>query len=280
MVRNFDRARLSPGGFLVLVEDRDLVLPDGTQVVNGEDFRNRFHLLPQFRADLFVPCGGRPRSVNIGNWRQMLDAEGRPRFRVIVEGANLFITQDARLRLEESGVIVIKDASANKGGVTSSSLEVLASLALTDDEYTSWMAVADAGEPEFRKAYVADIVATIRSNARLELQALQRENRKTGKPRSIASDELSRKINQLADALRQSPLSEDPRLVRSVLAQYCPKVLVDTLGLATILERVPAAYVKAIVAKWLAARYVCEHGLGAAEVEFYTFIDRVRERPC
>jgi glutamate dehydrogenase (NAD) (EC 1.4.1.2) len=71
--------------------------------------------------------GGLPQ-ININNWRTWLDEDGKPRFKVIVEGANLFLTQEARLRLEEKGVIIYKDASANKGGVTSSSLEVLASL--------------------------------------------------------------------------------------------------------------------------------------------------------
>jgi glutamate dehydrogenase len=36
---------------------------------------------------------------------------------------NRFITQEAKLRLEKAGCIIYKDASANKGGVTSSSLE-------------------------------------------------------------------------------------------------------------------------------------------------------------
>jgi glutamate dehydrogenase len=60
----------------------------------------------------------------------------RPRFKVIVEGANLFFTQETRLILENAGVIIFKDASANKGGVTSSSLEVLAALALNDVEFS------------------------------------------------------------------------------------------------------------------------------------------------
>ena len=36
-------------------------------------------------------------------------------------------------------VILYRDASANKGGVTSSSLEVLAGMALNDEEYLSLM---------------------------------------------------------------------------------------------------------------------------------------------
>jgi glutamate dehydrogenase len=62
----------------------------------------------------------------------MFKADGTPRFKYIVEGANLFISEAARHTLEDRGVILFKDASTNKGGVTSSSLEVLASLCLND----------------------------------------------------------------------------------------------------------------------------------------------------
>ena len=37
-----------------------------------------------------------------------------------------------RKKLEDSGVILFKDSSTNKGGVTSSSFEVQAALSLTD----------------------------------------------------------------------------------------------------------------------------------------------------
>jgi glutamate dehydrogenase len=45
----------------------------------------------------------------------MVDAEGKPRYKYIVEGANLFFTQQARLNLEKRKVILFKDSSANKG---------------------------------------------------------------------------------------------------------------------------------------------------------------------
>ena len=51
----------------------------------------------------------------------------------------MFFTQEARLRLEKAGLIIFKDASANKGGVTSSSMEVLAALAFTDEEFVTHM---------------------------------------------------------------------------------------------------------------------------------------------
>ena len=82
-------------------------MPDGT------DFRNGAHL--RFKADLFVPCGGRPEAVNISNVAALVDAEGKPHFKYIVEGANLFLTQQARLYLEKRKIAVFKDSSTNKG---------------------------------------------------------------------------------------------------------------------------------------------------------------------
>lgn len=66
-----------------------------------------------------------------------------PRFKYIVEGANLFFTDGARQVLEDAGVILFKDASTNKGGVTSSSYEVLAAMTMTDDEFLKRMTVLD-----------------------------------------------------------------------------------------------------------------------------------------
>lgn len=53
-------------------------------VVDGTDFRNGAHL--RYKADIFVPCGGRPESVNVNNVSKLWDAEGVPNFKYIVEG--------------------------------------------------------------------------------------------------------------------------------------------------------------------------------------------------
>ncbi len=275
---HFNRDRLSDQGFLVTVDDRDVRLPNGVAVSNGEQFRNRFHLLPFVCADLFVPCGGRPRSINIGNWRELLGQDGRPRFKAIIEGANLFVTQEARLRLEESGIIVIKDASANKGGVISSSLEVLASLALTDDEYEALMCARNGAEPGFRRRYIEEIIDRIRQLARLEYEALKRDSQETGTPRSSVSDLLSRKINLLADAIRKSDLSGEEALVRAVFNDYCPRVLCETVGLDRILQRLPANYVRAIVASRIASSYLYRVGLRSNEIDLLKFVSELRTR--
>lgn len=140
----FNSSKLGPEGYQVLVDQQDVQLPSGEIIADGTDFRNTFHF--RVKADLFVPCGGRPEAVNISNVANLLDADGKPHFKYVVEGANLFFTQEARLWLEKKGVVLFKDSSTNKGGVTSSSLEVLAGLGLSDSEYMENMIFKD-GKP-------------------------------------------------------------------------------------------------------------------------------------
>jgi glutamate dehydrogenase len=274
MAEHFDRKLLSAQGFFVSIKDVDVKLPDGTRVENGLEFRNTFHLHPKFKADIFVPCGGRPSSVNINNWTEWLDEKGQPRFKVIVEGANLFITQQARLRLEEKGVILYKDASANKGGVTSSSLEVLSAMAMTDKEFEQLMIVRNGKISDFRKTYVKEIIDHISDNARREFEVIWREHQRTGTPRSVLSDRVSEKINAIKDSIMASELFEDKALVQKVIEVGCPPVLCDLLGIEKIIERVPETYLRALFASRLAARYVYEYGLEANEIDFFNFLQR------
>ncbi|KAE9387089.1 NADH-dependent glutamate dehydrogenase [Gymnopus androsaceus JB14] len=194
---HFDRAKLSKDGYLVKVEEQDVKLPSGEIVLDGTDFRNGAHL--RFKADLFVPCGGQPEAVNISNMAALFDSEGKPHFKYIVEGVKLFLTQQARLFLEKRKVVVFKDSSTNKGGVTSSSLEVLASLALSTEEYVDLMIFKDGKPSEFYQSYVKDIQAKITENAAAEFHCLWKEHTRLqgAKPRTTISDELSSTLNNL-----------------------------------------------------------------------------------
>ena len=256
--------------------------PAGPPLLRGEPpqglHRNRFHLHPKFKADVFVPCGGRPSSITITNWTQWLEPSGEPRFKVIVEGANLFITQQARLRLEEKGVILYKDASANKGGVTSSRLEVLASLAMTDAEWDELMCVKAGKISDFRKKYVAEDLDFIRKNAALEFEVIWKENARKGIPRSILSDLVSEKINRIKDAIGDSALFEDKELVRKAIECCVPPVLVAKIGFAKIFQRVPTTYLRALFASRLAGTYVYTHGLDANEVDFFGFLQEFKKQ--
>ena len=66
MVDHFDGS-FSDKGFFIPVNATNVTLPDGTKVPSGLKLRNEFHLNPMVKADYFVPCGGRPESVNLTN---------------------------------------------------------------------------------------------------------------------------------------------------------------------------------------------------------------------
>jgi hypothetical protein len=53
----------------------------------------------------------------------------------IVEGANSFITPEARGKLQDAGILIVKDASANKCGVITSSYEIMSGIMLDKDEF-------------------------------------------------------------------------------------------------------------------------------------------------
>jgi len=269
MISHFDISKLSKDGYRVLCDDSNITLPNGEVINNGTSFRNFFHLRDSDLADCFVPCGGRPESIDLSTVNKLIK-DGRSKIPYIVEGANLFITQDAKLRLEEAGCVLFKDASANKGGVTSSSLEVLAALSFDDKGFAENMCCNDRGEaPEFYKEYVRQVQKTIQSNARLEFEAIWREHEQTGVPRSVLSDKLSVAITELDEELQQSDLWLNEKIRRSVLADALPKLLIDKIGLDTIISRVPDAYLRAIFGSYLASRFVYEFGSSPSQFAFY-----------
>ncbi|KAJ9475932.1 NAD-specific glutamate dehydrogenase [Pseudozyma hubeiensis] len=270
MISDFDASKLSSNGYRVLVEQNDVKLPTGEVIPDGVAFRNSAHL--RFKADLFVPCGGRPEAINISNVNQLFDQDGKPHFKYIVEGANLFITRQARLELEKRGVILYPDASANKGGVTSSSLEVLCGLSLEDAEYVESMLFKDGKPTNFYLSYVRDIQTIIGRNARAEFEAIWRENIETGKPRSTISTELSTTLNKLSEELEATDLFSNEQLRSAVLAQVFPATLIKKVGLAKLIERIPEAYARSAFAAKVAASFVYANGPNASHVDFYKHI--------
>ncbi|KAL2760901.1 hypothetical protein ACRALDRAFT_2039440 [Sodiomyces alcalophilus JCM 7366] len=269
MISHFDTSKLSKDGYRVLCEDSNIHLPNGEFVASGTTFRNTYHLRNTGLTDCFVPCGGRPESIDLMSVSKLIK-DGKATIPYIIEGANLFLTQDAKLRLEAAGCVVYKDASVNKGGVTSSSLEVLASLSFDDEGFTENMCVGDDGKaPQFYTDYVKEVQAKIQENARLEFEAIWREYQQTGTPRSILSDKLSVTITELDEELQHSDMWEDERTRRAVLQDALPKLLLDKIGLDTIIQRVPDAYLRAIFGSYVASRFVYEFGIAPGQFAFY-----------
>lgn len=275
MIVHFDVTYLSKRGFRILIDDSDVTLPNGQLVSNGLHFRNEFHLSQDFSATLFVPCGGRPEAVDLSNVHCLLNpGDGTPRFKYIVEGANLFFTQEARLQLEKAGCLIFKDASANKGGVTSSSLEVLAALVFTDAEFEQHMCVKQdqPSPPAFYQAYIHEVHSIIERNAMLEFDCLWREHQKTGVPMSVLSDELSFAIVRLNEELQHTSLWENHSLRRIILEEALPKLLQTTLGLSTMIERLPDTYIRAVFGSYLASRFIYQYGVQPSQFAFFEFM--------
>eukprot|EP01139_Manchomonas_bermudensis_P019713 Amastigsp_a677165_29.p1 type:complete len:540 gc:universal Amastigsp_a677165_29:219-1838(+) len=284
-IDHFDVAKLSEQGFRVLLKDRDVTLPNGEVVASGHVLRDSFHLNALSSADLFVPCGGRPESITASNVHKIFDSKGAPRFKWIVEGANLFITPEARSVLEDAGVVLFKDASANKGGVTSSSMEVLAALTLNDTEFAANMSVSSPDKaPKFYQRYVVQVQERIEENARREYRAIQREVQRAaaaGLPvprRHELTNRVSDKINEMVDAVAASDLYNDDKVRSAVLAQAIPSSLADLVGSTEkVVERLPENYKRALFSAALGSTYVYKFGLGANEFTFYAFINSLRE---
>jgi glutamate dehydrogenase len=269
----FNRSLLSKEGFFISIEDKDIKLPNGEVVESGLNFRNNFHVHPLVKCDLFVPCGGRPEAINISNVNSLF-IDGKPMFKYVVEGANLFFTQEARLKLEDAGVVIFKDASANKGGVTSSSMEVLAALCLNNAEFDTHMCVKNGVVPDFYKNYVQDVQSRIEENARQEFECLWREHEATGMKRSILTDVISVRINELNMQIRASGLWNDVKLRMKVLAEVLPSTLQKLLSPAEVMKRLPESYTIALLSAYLAATYVYEQGTAPNEFTFYQYMTK------
>lgn len=247
-IASFDPARLRGQGAFVTRADT----PEGARV------RNTLH--NTVRADVFVPSGGRPDTINIRNWESFLDDEGRPMARGVVEGANIFISPEARERLQEAGVLVVPGASANKTGVICSSYEILAGLALSEAELRA-----------SRRRFVPEVLEILRRRAADEARALFREFRESGggEPLSAISRRISEAVNGLADALLaaagegRGPLS-DLDLVRDLVLGYCPPVLSGSYA-DQLLGNVPFGHLLALAAHYAAARLVYAEGPGWLE---------------
>jgi glutamate dehydrogenase len=266
-IRFYLPEKLSEGGFLLdsktrreesaYVQQTLLQRKQGGKVVQEWISGNEMnHILRtnvhQVKADVFIPGGGRPRTLNENNYRDFLDEAGKPTSKAIVEGGNLYLTPAARRALEKLGVIIIKDSSANKGGVICSSFEVLCGLVLSEEEFM-----------KEKPAIVEDILTVIESRSRDEAHVLLASHGQAFL--TDVSEWISERINAYTDELMAylTPLklSNDPNdpLIKCLL-NYCLPTLRKKYQ-DRILKEVPDMHKKAIIACFLAQRLVYRKGL-------------------
>lgn len=180
--------------------------------------------------------------------------------------------------MENAGAVLFKDASSNKGGVTSSSLEVFAALAMNDAVFEEHMAVKDPNNlPEFYKIYVEEIQTKVEFLADMEFECIWKEYARTNGtvPRYILTERVSEKINELADFVSASDsVWNNEHIRKEVLLAACPKSLVELVGYDQMMENVPESYMRAIFSSSLASKYVYEYGVDSSEFTFFEFMQR------
>ncbi|HEX8909671.1 MAG TPA: NAD-glutamate dehydrogenase domain-containing protein [Anaeromyxobacteraceae bacterium] len=261
----FDLSRLSPGGFALF---RNARRKDGFRELHRrvemtaaglredwvtlDDFHQEYDgLVFTTPADLFIPAGGRPETIDGSNWKRFLGPDGKPSAPVIIEGANSFITPEARDRLQEAGAVLFRDATANKCGVISSSYEIIGNLLLSQEEFLA-----------HKERYVRDVLAILEKRAADEANLLVRLHREEGGKRSwtALSAAISSEINahkaRLFRLFQSRPdLAREPRYQQALLA-HLPRMIREDPALRRRVERLPPKYVSAILAAEIGATMV------------------------
>ncbi len=278
----FDPRALHRGGFMLF---RSGTRKDGlrqlhrkvTRTARGlqeewisiDDFSRAFGSLPfTVEADLFIPGGGRPETIDGRNWAQYLLADGRPSSRAIVEGANSYITPEARVQLQKKGVLLLRDASANKCGVISSSYEIIANLMLTEEEFL-----------EHKQRYVKDVLAILVRRAADEANLIMARRRQQGLPGTEISDHISGEINanyaRLFSFFQARPgLAAEP-LFRAALLSHLPALLREDRRFRKRVDRLLPKYRSAILAAEIGSSMVYR---GNPDAEFEDMLRLHMER--
>jgi glutamate dehydrogenase len=165
-----------------------------------------------------------------------------------VEGANSFFTTLARDEIQKRGVIVIRDASANKCGVIASSYEIIANLLMSDGEFI-----------EDKEGYVADVIQILKARAEAEARLILARHAKEEGKKSFTevSEEISMEINELYERLfayfqRFPDLWRKP-LYRDCLLGHLPGIIRGKPRYRRRVSRLPATYRNAILAAELSA---------------------------
>ncbi|MBU1564969.1 MAG: NAD-glutamate dehydrogenase [Proteobacteria bacterium] len=267
----FPTEKLSSQGFRVPIQAGNVTLPDGTVVQDGALFHRNFLYNPANRKYIreagiraFIPCGGFKDTIHHGNVRQFLDLFKELQF--IVEGANVFFDDGARRHIAtHSNIKQIKDTTANKGGVFSSSIAEVLTAFLLQDGYEDKL----QNNPVTRWALIKDIIGLVDRYARLETGLLLRlYDADPAQQLFVLSEVTSEQIFALQDLLegRLAEILAVPGLVWKIMEHYIPAVLREKLGETSIMAILNAEqlqpYRDAIITKKMASMAFYRFGEG------------------
>ncbi len=220
--------------------------------VSTDIFYKTFNnLIFTVNTDLFIPAGGRPETIDESNVERYFDADGKPASSIIVEGANSFITPSARQVLQQKGVVIMRDASANKCGVISSSYEILANLMFSDEEF-----LANKDE------YVEDVIEILNQMAETEARAVIRRHEALGGSMTYTeiSGVLSQEINthyaRMFDYFQDNPEQIALATHQQAMLKHMPAIIQNSDEFSKRINRLPEKVKYAILASKLASAMV------------------------
>ncbi|MFT5697976.1 MAG: glutamate dehydrogenase [Desulforhopalus sp.] len=258
----YPAAKLGKNGFQVPLAGKDVTLPDGRIIDDCALFHRTFLTDPQNRDCLekaniqaFIPCGGFKDTINRNNVKAFTANFSELKF--IVEGANVFFDDSARRYIATSTTIKqIKDSSANKGGVFSSSIAEVLTAFLLGDSYEELL----LEDKDTQWALIKDIMMLVSRYAIQETELLiQLHEANPEIPLFDLSEKTSEQIFALQDKLEEKidELAGNPQIIRRVLEDYIPPVLTKKLGLEYIIEHLSSVelrpYRNAILSKKMAS---------------------------
>ncbi|WP_028579307.1 NAD-glutamate dehydrogenase domain-containing protein [Desulfogranum japonicum] len=265
----FPREKLSEAGFLVPRNGQNIPLPDGTMVEDGAIFHKTFLYDPTNRKYIqqaniraFIPCGGLKDTINNANVKNFLSVFKELQF--IVEGANVFFDDSSRRYIASATDIKqIKDSTANKGGVFSSSIAEVLPAFLLGDTYESQL----LHDTNTRWMLIRNVLLQVKKYAAMETSLLlDLHKADSSVPLSELSELSSEKIFALQDLLEKDiqEICNDVPLTRAILEAYIPSVLRKKLGMENIMELLNKnhlqPYRNAIITKKAASTAYYMHG--------------------
>ena len=212
------------------------------KMVNRDEYMNYFQNNIYNYADVFIPCGGRPSTIDISNWKHYLP-HGVNSSMAIVEGANSFITPEARGKLQDAGILIVKDASANKCGVITSSYEIMSGIMLDKDEFKAE-----------KEELVKEIMVKLKSHAVGEAEWLFANYKAAICHMTGLTEVLSRRINEKNEAISEFFTKYPEMLDDQAVLDHLPKIFAQKYK--DRIERLPAEYKKAIASVELATRII------------------------
>ncbi|MBF0202344.1 MAG: NAD-glutamate dehydrogenase [Desulfamplus sp.] len=266
----FPMEKLGPRGFMVPMNAREITLPDGTFVENGAIFHRNFLTDPANRkfisqADIkaFIPCGGFKDTINHANVNGFLNNFQELKF--IVEGANVFFDDASRRHIATlTGIKQIKDSSANKGGVFSSSIAEVLTAFLLGEDYEEKL-LKDVAT---KWALTRDIMVLVSRYASEETGMLIKIHEADSIPLFELSEKTSERIFALQAVCEENlpQILEDGELVWKIMENYIPGILITKLGREAIMKTLNSDEIRyyrdAIITKKLSSMAFYKYGLG------------------